>query len=330
MRAVMATQFGSLDNLALHTLPDPQPGAGEVIVETAAIGVNASDLLVVSGAYPVRPPLPFILGKECAGTVIKVGEGVDDLQEGDRVLAQVEYGAYAEQVTAPANGCHPLPETMGFAEAITVGLNYQTAWFALHDRAQVAGGEFILVTGASGGVGLAAMQVAKSVGAVVIAGVRSDAQAAFVRKHGAELVVRLDANDLGDSLKETVYEMTHGHGADVVVETVGGNVFDAAIRAVGWRGRMVSVGFAGGSAPSVGVGYLLLKNISVAGLDWSDYRDQRPEWVQRAQKEIFDLHAKGALDPELMGRYPLGDFAQALAAVQAGGLQGKVELDPSQ
>lgn len=330
MRAVMATQFGSLDDLALHTLPEPEPDTGEVIVETAAIGVNASDLLVVSGTYPVRPPLPFILGKECAGTVVKVGEGVSNVREGDRVLAQVEHGAYAEKVTAPANSCHPLPEAMGFAEAITVGLTYQTAWFALYDRAQVAGGEFILVTGASGGVGLAAMQVAKSVGAVVIAGVRSDAQAAFVRKHGAELVVRLDANDLGDSLKEAVYEMTHGHGADVVVETVGGSVFDAAIRAIGWRGRMVSVGFAGGNAPSVGVGYLLLKNISVAGLDWSDYRDQRPEWVQRAQKEIFDLYAKGALDPEVMGRYPLGDFAQALAAVQAGGLQGKVELDPSQ
>jgi len=329
MRAVIVNQIGSVDQLAVQDVPELEPGPGEVVVQNAAIGVNFPDLLVISGDYQVRPPTPFSPGKESAGTVIKVGEGVTALKEGDRVLAQVEYGAYAEQVRAPAVSCHLLPEEMGFARAITLGLTYQTAWFALKDRAHVAGGEVVLVTGASGGVGLAAMQVAKAFGATVIAGVRSDAQAAFVRKHGAEHLVRLDDSDLHNNLKAKVLEITHDHGADVVVETVGGHVFDASMRALGWRGRMIVVGFAGGTVPSIHAGYLLVKNISVVGLDWSDYRDRRPEWVQRAQKEIFELYAKGSLDPEVMGRFPLGDFAQALEAVQKGGLQGKVELDPT-
>ena len=305
------------------------PGPGEVVVQNAAIGVNFPDLLVISGDYQIRPALPFSPGKECSGTVIKVGEGVSNLHEGDRVLVQVEYGAYAEQVRAPALSCYRLPEDMGFARAITLGLTYQTAWFALRDRAHVAGGETVLVTGASGGVGLATVQIAKAFGAMVIAGVRSDAQAAFVRKHGAEQLVRLDDPDLRDSLKDHVLKMTHDHGADVIVETVGGHVFDASMRALGWRGRMIVVGFAGGTIPSVKAGYLLVKNVAVVGLDWSDYRDRRPEWVSRAQKEIFELYAKGSLDPEVMGRFPLGEFAQALAAVEKGGLQGKVELDPT-
>jgi NADPH2:quinone reductase len=329
MRAVIATKFGSVDDLEVQDLADPEPGPGEVIVQTAAIGVNFPDLLVVSGDYQIRPPLPFSPGKECSGTVIKVGEDVSDIKEGDRVLAQVEYGAYAEQVRAPALSCHLLPDNMDFARAITLGLTYQTAWFALRDRAHIAGGEFVLVTGASGGVGLATLQIAKAFGCVVIAGVRSDAQAAFVRKHGAELLVRLDDENLHENLKAEVFAMTNDHGADVIVDTVGGHIFDASMRALGWRGRMIVVGFAGGTIPSVKTGYLLVKNVSVVGLDWSDYRDRRPEWVRQAQKEIFELFAKGSLDPEVMGRFPLGDFAQALTAVAKGGLQGKVELDPS-
>lgn len=329
MRAVVARQFGAIEDLEVQELADLEPGFGEVIIQTAAIGVNFPDLLVIAGDYQIRPPTPFTPGKECSGTVLKVGEGVRDFQEGDRVLAQVEYGAYAEQVRAPAVSCHHLPKDMGFAQAITVGLTYQTAWFALRDRAHLVGGEFVLVTGASGGVGLATMQVAKAFGGAVIAGVRSDEQAAFVRKHGAEMLVRLDDPDLRDNLKAQVYEMTHDHGADVIVENVGGHVFDASLRALGWRGRMIVVGFAGGTIPTVKAGYLLVKNISVVGLDWSDYRDRRPEWVRQAQKEIFDLYAKGSLDPEVSGRFPLGDFAQALAAVRKGGLKGKVELDPT-
>ena len=329
MRAVIAKAFGPIEQLEVQELPDLVPNAGEVIIQSAAIGVNFPDLLVISGDYQIKPPLPFSPGKECSGTIIAVGEGVTDVNLGDRVLAQVEYGAYAEQVRAPSASCQLLPESIDFARAITLGLTYQTAWFALHDRAHLAGGEVVVVTGASGGVGLAAVQIANSMGATVIACVRSDAQAGFIRKHGAEHIVRLDDENIRESLKEQVLEITHDHGADVVVDPVGGNIFEAALRTLGWRGRMVVVGFSAGSIPLVRTSYLLVKNISVLGLQWSDYRDREPEWVRRAQTKIFDLFERGALDPEVMGRFPLGEFQKALAAVQHGGLQGKVELDPT-
>jgi NADPH:quinone reductase len=319
MRAVVVHEPGPFRGHKVETVADPVPGPGEVLIDVRAIGVNYPDLLVAEGKYQFAPPLPFSPGKEVSGIITSTGE---------RVMAQVEYGAYAEKVVAPAGACHRLPEGMPFADGAAMGLAYQTAHFALLERAAYRPGETVLVTGASGGVGLAAVQIAKALGATVLAGVTSREKGELCTRHGADHIVDLAATDLRESVRKQVFAAVGKRGVDIVLDSVGGDVFDGALRALAWRGRLVVIGFAAGRIPMVKANYLLLKNITVAGLQWSDYRDRDPEAVARAQSQIHELYIRNGIRPEITATYPLERFAEALARFQDRSVQGKLLLIP--
>jgi len=328
VRAVVVRAFAPFDQHSVGELADPVPRAGEVVVDLKTAEVNYPDLLVISGQYQIKPRLPFAPGKAGAGIVSALGDGVTDLSVGDRVGVQVECGAYAEKVVARALNVYRLPPGVDFIKGAALGLVYQTAHFALMERARMQSGEIVLVLGASGGVGIATVQLAKALGAgIVIAGVRGDDAAAVARRAGADAVVDLGRDDLRESLREAVHEFTDGHGADVVIDPVGGAPHAAALRAMAWRGRMVVVGFAAGEIPTIRANYLLVKNIEVSGLQWSDYRDRMPDRVARVQEEILTLHLAAKIDPYVSRRFPLERFREALALLRDGKAEGKIVLE---
>jgi NADPH2:quinone reductase len=312
--------------LRLEDWPVPHPGHGEVAVVARAIGVNFPDLLVISGGYQLLPQLPFVPGKELAGLVTEVGPGVSDLKPGDRVLAEVEHGAFAECALAPAAQCYPVPGAVAFATAAAMGIVYQTAHFALVERGHYCAGETVLVTGAGGGVGMAAVQLAKAMGATVLAGVSRPERARLAEEAGADHIIDLGRPGLREALRDQVRAATAGRMVDIVLDSVGGDVFDAALRVLAWRGRMVVIGFAAGRIPEIKAGYLLVKNIAVAGLQWSDYRDREPVAVRRVQDELFALLAAGSIAPHVMAELPLARFAEALTLLARGQVLGKIVL----
>lgn len=325
MNAIVLTALGSTENLSLQKLDPQDPREDEVLIQTHAIGLNFPDLLVIEGKYQVIPPLPFVPGKELSGVVQSVGANVTHFTPGERVLAMVEYGACAEQVVAPAANCYRVPDSISFIDAAALGVAYQSAYYALFERGQLKSGECVLVNGASGTVGIAALQLAKGHGARVLAGVRGDAQAELARSHGADDIIRLDHRDLKNTLREQVRNATDDHGADVIIDSVGGDVFDASLRALAWCGRLVVVGFMAGRISEVKVNYLLLKNISVTGLQISDYRDRDPDGFSAVQEKLFALCVEGKIKPPIVATYPLEQFRDAFAHV-ARSAQGKVVL----
>ena len=327
MRALVVHEHGPLDSLKLETIPDPQPGPDDVLVDVHAASVNFPDLLVIGGTYQNLPPRPFVPGKDLAGIVAAAGANVATLKPGDRVMAQLEFGAFAERAIVAAGQCYAMPPSMSYAEGAAMGLVYLTAHFALVERGRLEPGETVLVTGAAGGVGFAAVQVAKALGASVIAAVGSDEKATLARAGGADHVVRTDLPDLRESFRRQVFSATGTRGVDIIVDTVGGEVFDASLRAIAWCGRVITVGFASGRVPEVKAGLLLVKNISVIGLQVSDYRDRAPEKFRRAQSELVAFYEAGRVKPHIMATYPLERFAEALAVVAGRRALGKVVLD---
>ena len=328
MKAVVVRAFAPIESLEIGELPDPVPGKGQVVIDVKAAEINYPDILVISGQYQIKPPLPFAPGKAAAGVVSAVGAGVTDLKVGDRVAAQVEYGAFAEKLLAPAFNVFRMPEAIGFTKGAALGLVYQTAHFALVERARLQTGNVVLVLGASGGIGVASVQVAKALGArMVIAGVLGDDNAKVAREAGADAVIDLGGADLRESLRERVHQLTGGHGADIVIDPVGGAANAAALRAMAWRGRMVIIGFAAGEVPTIKANYLLVKNIEVSGLQWSDYRDRTPEWVARVQQEIFALYVAGKIDPYVSRTFSLAGIKDALILLKQGKAQGKLILE---
>jgi NADPH:quinone reductase len=328
MRAVIVREHGPVRDQRVETLPDPVPGPDEVVIDARAIGVNYPDMLVIEGKYQVLPQRPFSPGKEVAGVVSAVGDRVTRVKVGDRVMAQREYGAYQEKVVSPEATCYRMPAAMSFEEGAALGLAYQTSHFALVDRAAYRTGETVLVTGASGGVGLASVEIAKALGATVIAGVTSAEKGALCKRHGADHVIDLTAPDLRNSLRQQVFAAVGKRGVDIVLDNVGGDTFDGALRALAWCGRLVVVGFAAGRIPEIKANYLLVKNIAVIGLQWADYRERDPEWVQRVQAELYGLYEAGMLKPHISERYPLDRFADALARFVERGVLGKMVLTP--
>jgi len=326
MKALVVSKFGAPDAVKVQDWTVPAPKAGEVLVDVYAAGINFPDLLVIDGKYQFLPPLPFVPGKECAGVVNTVGAGVTALKSGDRVLVQVEYGAYAQQVTTKAVNCHPVSGSISYAEIAAMGLTYNTAHFALVERGGVRAGESVLVTGAAGGVGLATVQVAKALGATVLAAVSSPEKAAAAKAAGADHIIDTSAGNLRDSLREQVFAAVGKRGVELVVENVGGDVFDACMRAIAWSGRIVIVGFAGGRIPEIKAGHLLVKNIAAIGLQFSDYRDREPEKCRAVRQQLFDLYSAGKLKPHVMATYPLERYAEALALVKERKVIGKAVL----
>jgi NADPH2:quinone reductase len=326
VKAVVVEEYGSYRNARVAEVAAPVPGEREVLVDVSTAGVNFPDVLMIAGRYPVRPPLPFIPGMEFAGTVAALGEGVSEVAVGDRVAGEVDCGAWGEQVVVSADNCYRIPDAMSFEHAAALGLSYQTAHFALSDRAHMSSGERVLINGAAGGVGLAAVQLTKALGGISIAGVRNDGQAAVALAAGADHVVDLSADNLRERLREQVRAITNDHGADVVLDPVGGEVFDASLRALAWSGRLVVIGFASGVAPTVEANYLLLRNVSVIGLHWRQYRLREPDWVRRIQNDMYGLYGAGRLTPHVMHNDPLERFVEALAGVEAGRVNGKMVL----
>lgn len=326
MRAYQVVELGLPSALRIREIADPMPGDGEILVDVAAAGVNFPDALVVSGRYQSLPERPFVPGKELAGVVRAVGTGISGFARGDRVLSQVEHGAFAEQVLVrPAQTFH-LPKGLAFTDAAAMGLVYQTAWFALRERANLCRGETVLVGGAAGGVGIAAIQLAKAFGARVLAAVRKPDQAEFVRASGADVVIDVGGSNLREELRAQVFAATGGMGADIVIDPVGDEFFGAALRALAWCGRLVVIGFAAGDIPSVKANYLLLKNISISGLQWSDYRDRTPRRVAEAQSEIFDLWLSSKLRPQVTKTYAFENLPDALELIGRSQIRGKAVI----
>jgi NADPH:quinone reductase len=328
VKAVVVRAFAPFEQISVGELPDPVAGEGDVVVDVKAAEVNYPDILVISGQYQIKPPLPFAPGKAAAGVVAAVGPQVSGIRAGDHVAVQVEYGAYAQKLVAPAKQVYPVPAGVSFTKAAALGLVYQTAHFALIERARMQKGDVVLVLGASGGVGVASLQLAKALGAkTVIAGVLGDENAKVAMRAGADATVDLGGDNLRDALRDVVRQLTDGHGADVVIDPVGGAANAAALRAMAWRGRMVIIGFAAGEIPTIKTNYLLVKNIEVSGLQWSDYRDRAPEWVARVQSEIFALHVASKIDPYISRTFPLEGFKDALSLLRDGKAQGKLVLE---
>jgi NADPH:quinone reductase len=329
MRAVVVKEFGPILSHKLGLLPDPAPGAGEVLVTIKATAVNYVDSLVVTGKYQFLPERPFAPGKLPAGVVSALGQGVGELTVGDRVLTLTEQGGYAERIVVPARACFKLPPAMSFVDAASMALVYDTAWFALRERARLHAGESVLVLGGTGGVGLASIQLAKALGAKVLAGVANPAKRALAAGAGADAIVDLSKENLREALRAQVFQHNDGNGVDIVLDPVGGDAFDAALRALAWRGRLVVIGFAGGRIPDVKVNYLLVKNIEVSGLQISDYRRRTPELTTQCVHEIFALFEAGKLKPAPTVTRPLEDFAQALQDVVDRRVAGRVVLVPN-
>jgi len=328
MRAIVVDGFGPPEQLRVRDVAEPTPRPDEVLVAVRAASVNYVDLLVVGGIYQFLPPLPFIPGKGPAGVVKSLGEEVASLRVGDRVLAMAEEGGYAEAVTVRAHQCYRLPESMSFTEAASLSLVYDTAWFALRERARLESGETVLVLGASGGVGHAAVQLAQAMGARVLAGILRPERAASVRAAGADAIIDLSAPDLRDSLRDQVYALSEGRGADIILDPLGGTIFEAAVRALAWRGRLVVIGFAAGAIPMIRTNYLLLKNIEISGLQISDYRKRRPAQVAACFAEIFGLYEQGKIRPAATTVFPLAQAGEALAALRDRRIAGRAVLRP--
>ena len=326
MKAVIVKQHGAPEVMAIEEQPAPVPGVREVLIDVHAAGVNFPDLLVIGGTYQHLPPLPFTPGKELAGIVRATGGEVTLCRPGARVMAQIEYGAFAEQVAVPEANCHVIPAELDFPEAAAMGLTYLTAHFALVERAGLKAGESVLVTGASGGVGLAAVQIATALGAIVLAAVSSPQKAAAAKTSGADHIIDVSVPDLRNNLRGQVYAAIGKSGADVILDNGGGDVFDAALRAIAWSGRMLVIGFASGRIPEIKAGYVLVKNISVIGMQISDYRDRQPEKFRRVRQQLIDWCRDGRIKPHVMATFPLESAAAALNLIKERKVQGKVVL----
>lgn len=323
MRAWRVVRNGEpADVLSLDELPVPAPSAGEVLVRVRAVAVNFPDVLLARGQYQVRPELPFVPGIELVGDVVEFGADVDGVAVGERVVGS-KIGVLSEYAVLPASDVWPAPESLTDAGAAGFTVAYQTAWFALHRRAALQAGEWLLVHAAAGGVGLAAVQLGVAAGARVIGVVGSEAKAEVARAAGAEVVLVRGVDDLVAGVKAA----TSRHGADVVFDPVGGEAFDASTKCIAFEGRIVVVGFAGGTIQQLPAGHVLVKNYSVLGLHWGMYPGVRPDLIDHARTELTALADAGAISPVVDHVVPFEDAPAALTALASGTTVGRVVID---
>ncbi len=329
MRAVLVDEFGSFDRAAVRQVPDPVAGPGEVLVEIHAAPVNYVDLVTFRGEYQFTPTLPYTPGKGPAGVVRAVGDGVTSVSVGDRVLAMAEYGGYAELLAADSRQVYRLPEGLSYVDAAAMALGFDTAWMALRDRARLQPGESVLAIGATGAVGGAVVQLARAMGARrVLAGVSSPRKIDGLQEVGADGFVDLSGTGLRDSIREQVFAANEGLGVDVVVDPLGGDPFDGALRALAWRGRLVVVGFAAGRIPTLKTNYLLLKNIEVSGLQISDYRKRTPQLLAECYRQVFAFFEQGLVQPPPAVAVPLDDWKPAMQSVASRTAPARLVLLP--
>ena len=322
MKAVLCKRYGPPDSLTFEELPSPRPGPGEVVVAVKAASVNFPDVLIIQNKYQFKPPLPFSPGSELAGVVKEVGPGVTGFKEGDKVIAFTTYGAFAEEVKTEAARLLPLPEGMDFASGAAFLLTYGTSDHALRDRGGLEPGETLLVLGAAGGVGLAAIEIGKALGARVIACASSEEKLAVCREHGADAGINYAAEDL----RERIKALTEGRGVDVVYDPVGGPYTEPAFRSLAWRGRLLVVGFAAGDIPKLPLNLALLKGAAVVGVFWGDFTRREPRAFADSLRQLGDWFREGKLRPHISRTFPLREAAEALKLMAARQVKGKVVL----
>ena len=321
---MIATQWGEPSEMQYAEVADPTPGPGQVLIDVKAIGCNFPDILIVQGKYQMKPPLPFSPGHEVAGIVLAVGTGVTRVHQGQRVFAMIELGAYAERAVADDMRVFAIPEAMSFEEAAAFALVNQTSYSALVHRAQIQPAEWLLVHAAAGGVGLAAVQIGKALGARVIATAGSAAKLEIARQSGADVLVDYRTEDWVERVKR----VTDSHGADVIYDPVGGDVFDGSSKCIAFEGRLLVVGFAGGRIPSIAANRILLKNMSVVGVHWGMYQTLGSPLVDQWMSALLTMYGKGQVWPVIYKTYPLAEAATALAAIASRESYGKVILLP--
>ncbi len=324
MRAIRCVEWGGPDKLRLEEIPEPSPGPGEVRLRVHAAAVNFPDYLIIQRKYQVRPELPFTPGVEVSGTVTAVGPGVERLRPGIRVAAQIGIGGFAEQALARESGCFVLPESIDDATGAAFLLTYGTTWHALADRAALRPGERLLVLGAAGGVGLAACDIGRHLGATVIAAASSPEKLALCRQYGASETIDYTTEDLRAGIART----TGGAGADVIYDPVGGDFAEPAFRSLAWRGRYLVIGFAGGKIPALPLNLPLLKGASLVGVYWGDHTRHEPERYRADTERLIAAIAAGELKPLVSHRYTLAETAQALTDMAARKVLGKIVIVP--
>ncbi len=321
MKAVVCTAFGPIDNLVVEDRPDPLAGPGEVVIDIKAAGVNFPDGLMVRGEYQFKPPPPFTPGNEVAGIISMVGAGVTSLAVGDRVVSLCGMGGFAEKVAVSADRALKIPAAMDFAAASGFMLVYGTSYHGLIDKARLKAGETLLVLGAAGGVGLAAVEIGKAVGARVIAAASTDEKLALARDHGAEMCINYTTQDLKAELKRLL-----PGGVDVVYDPVGGTLTEAAVRGMGWCGRLLVVGFANGEIPKLPLNLLLLKEGEAIGVFWGSFTQREPAWHARNVAHLMAWFGEGKIRPHVCAKFPLNQSVAALDEVMGRRAQGKVVI----
>jgi len=308
MKAVLCKAFGPAETLVLEEVASPEPKKNEVLLQVHAAGVNFPDTLIIEGKYQFKPPFPFSPGGEAAGVVGAVGEKVSHVKPGDRVMALTGWGSFAEEVAVPGYSVMPIPDGMDFASAAAFGMTYGTSMHALKQRANLQPGETLLVLGASGGVGLAAVEIGKAMGAKVIAAASSEAKLEVAKAAGADVLINYSEGSLKDKLKE----ITGGQGVDVIYDPVGGDLFEEAFRSIAWNGRMLVVGFASGTIPSLPANLTLLKGASLVGVFWGSFAQRQPQDNAANFQQLFAWFAEGKIKPLVSQTYPLEKAADAI------------------
>lgn len=322
MRAVVCRAYGTPEDLVIDELPDPTPGPGQVVVQVRAAAVNYPDVLLIAGKYQIKVPPPFTPGSEMAGEVLAVGDGVD-LRPGDRVSGTTFLGAFAEQSVVEAKGLTRLPEGVDYADAAAFGVTNRTAYYTLRTVAPVTPGDWVVVLGAGGGVGLAAVDIAVLMGARVIAAASGPEKLEVCRQRGAEALIDYDREDLKSRLKE----ITGAGGAQVVLDPVGGKYSEPALRGLGRGGRFVTLGYAAGQIPAIPLNLVMLKGITVMGMEVRTFATDYPDQIERDDAELAALFAQGKLRPYIGARFPFEQTAAALRYVADRKAVGKVVVD---
>ena len=324
MKAILCTRFGTPDDLQLADIAPPTAGPGQAVVRIKAAALNFFDLLIIAGKYQHKPPFPFSPASEFAGIVESVGAGVTDFAPGDRVMGSTGWGAAREVLAANTKQLVKIPDNLDFERAAGLTVTYATTLYGLRERGKLKSGETLVVLGASGGVGLAAIEIGKIIGARVIACASSDEKLAFARKHGADETVNYASEDLRGALKRLGGE----RGVDVVYDPVGGSYAEPAVRALGWEGRYLVVGFAAGEIPKLPLNLVLLKSCDIRGVLWGAWALREPDGQRALMTEIVRWCAEGKLSAHVHAVYPLAEIATALKAIAERKVMGKIVLRP--
>ncbi|NMM49943.1 NADPH:quinone oxidoreductase family protein [Marinigracilibium pacificum] len=324
MKAIRCNSFGPPSTLKFEEISDPEsPSENEVLIEIKACGVNFPDTLIIQGLYQVKPELPFIPGSDIAGVVLEKGENVNHLEVGDRIFGFTQTGGFAERIVIPATHCFKLPPNIDFPVAASFMMAYGTSYHALKDRAMVKEGESLVVLGAAGGVGLAAVELGRLMGCNVIAAASSDQKLEICKEYGAHETINYSTEDL----KTRIKELTDGKGADVIYDPVGGKYTEAALRASAWEGRLLVVGFASGKIPEILLNLPLLKSCDIRGVFWGNFATKFPKQNFQNSKELLTMLATGRLKPRIHQIYPLKEASLALEEIISRNVKGKVVIE---